>query len=290
MSGLAFELKDVRRSFGRRDVLRGVNGRGGRGRVIGLLGRNGEGKSTLFRVMLDLLQADSGGVRVLDLPADGSGRIRAKVGWVPERPAFHDFMTAADVLAWRARLAPGFSGKRARETAARLSLDLAQRVAGASKGTLAKLAWVCATAHDPELLLLDEPTSGLDALVREQVLDGLVGELQKRGRTILVANHHMEELAGLLDEVWVLSGGVIRAVHDADDLRRGPRRLRGRLKPGADVEGLPVVALRTEGPIVEWAALDESSARAASKHLEAFEESPLPFAQTLALLLQEGPR
>jgi ABC-2 type transport system ATP-binding protein len=275
MSGPALVLEDVRRAFGGKAVLRGVTARAERGRVIGLLGRNGEGKTTLFKILLDLLAADSGRVEVLGLVPDGSAALRAKVGWIPERPQFHDFMTAADVLELRAKLFPRWSSERAAAAAKRLGLDLSVGIAGASKGTLGKLAWVCAVAHDPELLLLDEPTSGLDALVREELLESLVGELHDSGKTILVANHRMEELGGLLDEVWLLADGRIAAVHEVEALRSGARRLRGRLKTGG---------------IEECSALDEAGVRAAAGRFEAFEEMPLPLKDTLALLLKEGSR
>ena len=272
MSGPALVLEDVRRAFAGKPVLRGVTARAERGRVIGLLGRNGEGKTTLFKILLDLLAADSGRVEVLGLVPDGGAAIRASVGWIPERPRFHEFMTAAEVLNLRAEFFPRWSRERAAAAARRLGLDLGVGIAGASKGTLGKLAWVCAVAHDPQLLLLDEPTSGLDALVREELLESLIGELHEGGKTILVANHRMEELGGLLDEVWVLSDGRIVA-HEMQALRSGARRLRGRLKTGG---------------IEECAVLDEAAARAAAGRFEAFEETPLPLQDALAHLLKEG--
>ncbi len=290
MSAAAIHLEDVRRAFGPREVLRGVSGTIERGRVVGLLGRNGEGKTTLFKVLLDLLAADAGRIEVLGARPDGTGALRARVGYVPERPAFHGFMTIAEVLALRARFFPSWNARRASELCARLGLEPALAVAGASKGTLAKLAWVCAAAHEPELFLLDEPTSGLDALVRDDLLEGLVAELQDAGRTILVANHRMEELSGLLDEVWVLREGRIERRVDVDALRTGACRLRGRLKPGARVEGLAGTLLRIEGPLVEVAALEpgQAEAVAAAGRLESLERQPLPLAEAFKILLSEG--
>lgn len=275
VKGPAFSLDGVRRAFDGREVLRGVTAKGERGRVIGLLGRNGEGKTTLFKILLDLLAADSGRVRVLGKAPDGSGAIRARVGWVPERPAFHDFPDAARALELRAALFPRWDRARAAGVARRLGLDLTAPLAGASKGALAKLAWVCATGHDPDLLLLDEPTSGLDALVREELLEGLVGELHEGGKTILIANHRMEELSGLLDEVWVLSGGVVSKIHAMDELRSSGRLLRGRLKGGG---------------VAEAAAVGAAAVRAAAARFESFEESPLPVKDALKHLLEEAPR
>jgi ABC-2 type transport system ATP-binding protein len=271
VSGAAVDLRGVRRSFGGKQVLRGVTARAEYGKVIGLLGRNGEGKTTLFKIMLDLLAADSGSVEVLGEKLNGLGAIRGKVGWVPEKPSFHAFMRVGQVLELRRRFFPAWDDARARRSLRRLELDLDARIEGASKGTLAKLAWVCATAHAPKLLLLDEPTSGLDALVREELLNGLIAELHDAGRTIMVSNHRMEELAGVLDEVWVLSEGRIAATHDVNALRAGAKLLRGRLKGGR---------------LAERAVLTPAAAEAAAAEFETLETAPLPVKDALRELLR----
>lgn len=287
----AIRLAGVTRGFGGKAVLRGVTAMAAAGKVIGLLGRNGEGKTTLFKILLDLLAADSGRVEVLGRVPDGSGALRQLVGFVPERPAYHPFMTIEEVLALRGRFFSSWSAEKARALARQLELDLATPVRGASKGTLGKLAWVCAAAHSPKLYLLDEPTSGLDALVREQMLDQLIGELHGTGATIVVANYRMEELAGVLDELWILAGGVIAGVYDMESLRAEACRITGRLKEGAVVPPeLGVVGMNgVEAPLSAWAAFDRASAErfAAAGLCERLEKSPLPVESALKLLLKK---
>ncbi len=254
----ALSFHGVTRSFGARKALDGASATAEAGKVIGLLGRNGEGKTTLFHVLLDMLAADAGEIDVLGLRPDGSGDIRQRVGHVPERPSFHSHMSAGDVLAFRARLFRNWDAARAAALAKRLGLDLAMRIEGASKGTLGKLAWICAAAHDPALYLLDEPTSGLDALVREEVLSGLVAELGERGRTVIVTSHRMDELAGLLDEVWVMAGGRIAATHAVDALRAEACVVAGRLRSADAPPAVPgAIELGGEGLVRSWAALDK---------------------------------
>jgi ABC-2 type transport system ATP-binding protein len=290
MNALAFRA--VCRSFSGKPVLRDVSAAAETGKVVGLLGRNGEGKTTLLRILLDMLAADSGSIEVLGRRPDGSGAIRSKVGYVPERPAFHDFMTIGEVLDLRRRFFPTWRSDKAADLCRRLGLDLAAKVASASKGTAGKLAWVCAAAHEPELFLLDEPTSGLDALVRDDLLGNLIEELHGKGRTFIIANHRMEELAGLLDEVWVLCGGRLR-VHDAEALRSGARRVTGRLSPEAALpKGLGAARLSREGPLAEFAVFSEPAVRelVSAAGLEDAHAEPLPFDETLKLLLlgQDG--
>jgi len=285
----ALSLSDVRRSFGRKPVLRGISAEAEAGAVIGLLGRNGEGKTTLFKIILDMLAADQGSVAVQGRRPDGTGAIRQHIGYIPERPAFHPFMTVGEVLSLRSRFFARWDEGRARKMCSELELDPGVRVREASKGTLGKLAWVCAAAHDPEVYLLDEPTSGLDALVREKVLDQLIAKLHESGRTILVANHRMEELAGVLDAVWVMRDGRIRSTHSVEDLRTQACRLTGRLKEGARLpKGLPVVPVPGDSPLVELVVFERSMEEMLSRSgaFQRLDRTPLPLEDSLKFLLQ----
>lgn len=284
-------MEGVTRRFGRKEVLRGVTAEAEPGKVIGLLGRNGEGKSTLFKILLDILAADAGSVSVGGMTPDGSGAIRQFVGYMPERPEFHRFMTIEEVFALRGRFFKKWDRRRAAELAKRLELDVRAKVEGASKGMLGKAAMVCALAHDPGILLLDEPTSGLDPIVRDGVLGEIIRELHGTGKTILVSNHRMEEMGGLIDEVWVLAGGRIVATHEVERLRSEACRIVARAKNGAyPGTGLRVVELSNDGPLSEWAAFDADSADRFAKAwgIEAVEREPLPLETSLKLLLKEA--
>lgn len=286
--GNLLSFEGVKRAYGKKQVLRGVSGSVARGRVVGLVGRNGEGKTTLLKIALDLLAPDEGRVSVCGRVPDGSGEIRQLAGYVPERPAFHGFMTFAEELKLRAGLFRNWDAAASAECAKRLGVDLNMRVSDANKGALAKFAWVCAASHRAELLLLDEPTSGLDALVREQVLGELVGRLQDEGKSVLIANHHAEEMGAILDEVWVLAGGTIAGVYDAEHLRRGTRLVKGRRGKGAIPSGARAVHVMEDGALAACAALDEEAARLVveSGAVENAEVSAMDFSGAMKLLLR----
>lgn len=242
----------LRKAFGAKEVLRGLHLGAARGEVVGILGRNGSGKTTLFSILLDLTAADSGETEVLGLRPDGSGRLRGLVGYVPERPAFHPFLTVEAALRLRAGFFSRWDMAKALGLCKKLELDTAARISALSKGGLAKLAWVAAVSHNPELLLLDEPTSGLDYLVRDHILNGLIHELTEGGKTILVANHRMGEMGGILDRVCVLRDGVIAASHAASFLSEQAFRASARLEgPVALPDG--VIPLGGGGALREFA-------------------------------------
>ncbi len=211
--------KDLAKSFGHKKVLNGLDFEAAKGEVIGILGRNGSGKSTLFKILLDLIAPDSGSASVLGMTPDGSGKLRGLIGYVPEKPSFHGFMTVAETLDFRASFFSSWDKAKAAQLCKTLELDTKAKAGDLSKGNTAKLAWICAAAHNPQLLLLDEPTSGLDYLVRDHILGGLVSELADGGRTIIISNHRMGEMGGLLDRVCVLKDGRISADYRADFIK-----------------------------------------------------------------------
>lgn len=288
MNDYILEAKGLKKVFGAKEVLKGLDLSAARGEVVGILGRNGSGKTTLFSILLDLTAPDGGSAEILGLKPDGSGRLRGLIGYVPEKPAFHGFMTAQQVLEFRAGFFPRWDMAKALDLCRKLELDPASRVSAMSKGNLAKLAWIAATAHNPELLLLDEPTSGLDYLVRDHILNGLIHELTEGGRTILVANHRMGEMGGILDRVCVLKDGVIAASHSAAFLSEEAFRAAARLEsPVALPEG--VIALNGSGALREFAVFGR-------ERLEKFkldpafagaEISPLPLEDSFKVLLGE---
>ncbi len=286
---MAIVLDRLKKSFGKKEVLKDITGSIEYGKTVGLLGRNGEGKTTLFRIMLDILAFDQGTVRLENFSPDGSGKIRRIAGYVPERPVFHPFMSVTDVLHFRQRVHPSWDHSLAIETAKHLDLDLTTRIKGASKGTLAKTAWICATAHRPKTLLLDEPTSGLDIIVRDALLTQCIRQQSFEGKTIVIASHHLEDWLNLLDEIWVLSAGVIASRHKLDDLRENALRIKGTLRQQILPEGLKVVEEFRNGNLIAWLTIDpETSQKIQSLSvLDQMEIEPLPLESTLKLLLMQ---
>ncbi|OGS47670.1 MAG: hypothetical protein A3J79_07975 [Elusimicrobia bacterium RIFOXYB2_FULL_62_6] len=280
-------VKGLSKSFGGKKVLDSLDLEAAKGEVIGVLGRNGTGKTTLFKILLDLVAADSGSVSALDLSPDGGGRLRGLIGYVPEKPAFHSFMTVGETLAFRAGFYPGWDKDKAAGLCKKLELDTGLKAGDLSKGTAAKLAWVCAAAHNPALLLLDEPTSGLDYLVRDHILNGLVSELAEGGRTIMISNHRMGEMGGLLDRVCVLKGGKIAAEHSAAFIKTEAFKatVRGGNIPVSD--GVRVIS--RAGSLAEIAVFGRKKLDAlkAEGRINGADISPLDLDAAFKLLLEE---
>ncbi|MFN2612824.1 MAG: ABC transporter ATP-binding protein [Solirubrobacterales bacterium] len=206
----AIELRSLRREFGERPVLHGVDFELGRGKTLAVLGPNGAGKTTLLRILAGLLRPSGGEARVLgaELPRE-SWRLRGRIGWLGHEPLLYRDLSARENLAFAARLyglESGHAERRAEELLELVGLARrgSDRVRDYSRGMLQRVAICRAVLHEPELLLLDEPLSHLDVEARERVkaLIGAGGE-----RTRVLVSHDHEAAVAEADHVLRLAAG-----------------------------------------------------------------------------------
>ena len=233
----------LRKSYGSRVALDGVDLEVRRGEVFGFLGPNGAGKSTLIRILLDLLRPSAGRVEVLGrAPAAGGPALRARMGYLPGELTMTERTTARVLLTHLVALRDGRGADAVEPLAQRLGLDLDRPVRSLSKGTKQKVGLVQAFAHAPELLVLDEPTSGLDPLVQNE-FRAMVGEARERGATVLLSSHVLGEVQDVADRVSVLRAGKVVDTDDVAALRhRAGQRVEVELDgpvPRADLAAVP---------------------------------------------------
>jgi ABC-2 type transport system ATP-binding protein len=206
-------------------ALDGLDLRVPRGAVYAFLGDNGAGKTTTMKILTGLVPPESGRAEILGLNCWGRAHeLRHRVGYMPERPRFYDWMTVADIGWFTASFhRPGFL-PRYREWVDRLGLDQDKRLRDLSKGGYARVGLALALAPDPEVLLLDEPTSGLDLLTRREFLASLV-DLAGTGRTVLISSHSIAELERSCTHVGLLREGKMIISSTLEELRRKVRRI-----------------------------------------------------------------
>ncbi|MFI8368620.1 ATP-binding cassette domain-containing protein [Streptomyces sp. NPDC085466] len=204
----ALSVAGLHKSFGRTHALDGLDLTVAAGEVHGFLGPNGAGKSTTIRVLLGLLRADSGTVRLLggDPWADAVA-LHRRLAYVPGDVTLWRNLSGGEVIDLYGRLR-GTRLDPARRSALieRFELDPTKKGRTYSKGNRQKVALVAAFASDAELLVLDEPTSGLDPLM-EEVFQECVREARDRGRTVLLSSHILSEVETLCDRVSIVRKG-----------------------------------------------------------------------------------
>jgi ABC-2 type transport system ATP-binding protein len=264
------------------------------GSIFALLGDNGAGKSTTIRILNGLTPADYGYARVLGMDAwKHASELRQRVGYVPERPKFYDWMTVAQI-GW---FTSGFQAEgyldRYLELVKQFLLDPKAKLSVLSKGQYAKVGLALALAINPEVLILDEPTSGLDLLVRREFLSSMV-RLAGEGRTILICSHQVAEIERIASHVAFLHAGKALLTAPIEDLRDMMVRVRIRCegsRPNGSALGTVLQEQRVGG---KWQMILRDPNRAALERLRVtpgihdYEEGPLALEEIYCALFAQG--
>jgi ABC-2 type transport system ATP-binding protein len=188
------------------------------GEVVGFLGPNGSGKTTVLRMLVGLISMSRGTARLFGHDvgmADDS--LRSDVGYLPGTLGLYEHMTAADYFLFIAKMRRRDCTRRATELCDRLALDPTQRIKSMSKGTRQKVGVVQAFMHAPKVLLLDEPTSGLDPIVQHAFQD-LLTEVSREGTSVLLSSHVLTEVERLASRVAIVNHGRLVAFERVKDL------------------------------------------------------------------------
>jgi ABC-2 type transport system ATP-binding protein len=213
------DVRALDKSFGSTRAVDGLDLQVARGEVHGFLGPNGAGKSTTIRVLLGLLRADAGTVRLFGAdPWRDAAALHRRLAYVPGDVNLWPNLTGGEVIDLLGRLRGGLVEARRAELLERFELDPTKKGRSYSKGNRQKVALVAALAADVELLVLDEPTSGLDPLM-EAVFTRCVDEFKDSGGTVLLSSHILAEVERLCDRVSIIRNGVTVESGTLADLR-----------------------------------------------------------------------
>lgn len=218
---MILEMKNIRKSFGEKEVLKGVSFRAESGKAFGLLGRNGAGKTTSIRILMGVFPANSGEVLIDGKPIDYD---RVGFGYLPEERGLYPKKTIVNQLTYFAEL-KGMSRKDAVKSVdywlERLGMIeyRNKRLDTLSKGNQQKIQLITALAHDPQIVILDEPFSGLDP-VNAMLLKDVVKEQISQGKIVLFSSHQMSYIEEFCDSIAIINAGKVVLDGDLHNIKR----------------------------------------------------------------------
>jgi len=218
---MILELRNIEKSFGEKKVLTGVSFKAEGGKAFGLLGRNGAGKTTSIRILMDVFPANSGEVLIDGQPIDYN---KIGIGYLPEERGLYPKKIIIDQLTYFAEL-KGMSRKEAVKAIdywlERLGMTeyRNKKLETLSKGNQQKIQLITALAHNPDIVILDEPFSGLDP-VNAMLLKDVVKEQIANGKIVLFSSHQMSYIEEFCDSIAILNNGVVALHGDLHDIKR----------------------------------------------------------------------
>lgn len=207
---MKLEVKEIRKSFGEKEVLHGVSFEVESGKALGLLGRNGAGKTTTIRILMDVFHANSGEIRI-----DGRKFVPSEyqIGYLPEERGLYPKRTIIEQMVYLAQLR-GLNRKTAETNAKRWlnRLEVAEyetrKLETLSKGNQQKVQLAATLVADPDIVILDEPFSGLDP-VNSQILKDVVNELIADGKLVIFSSHQMSYVEEFCDNIAIINQGEV---------------------------------------------------------------------------------
>ncbi|GBG06040.1 ABC transporter ATP-binding protein [Paenibacillus agaridevorans] len=210
------QLKDVVKRYGTKPALSGVSFEVGPGKIIGLLGSNGSGKTTIMKLAAGLMQPTSGSVAVCGLPTGKYSK--ACTAFMPDKPLTESWMKVRDAIAFSRDLYPDFDDAKARDMLSFMQLNPDDKTTSLSKGMNERLQLTLTISRNAKLYLLDEPIGGVDPVARDKILDAIV-QYYNEESSLIISTHLVRDIERIFDEVLFIKEGKV-ALHEAvDDLR-----------------------------------------------------------------------
>lgn len=210
-------IKKLNKDFDDKHILKDINLKIQNGRIIGLLGKNGMGKTTLIKLINDLLTPTSGEILIKgNKPGVESKRI---ISYLPERTYLDKSMTIGEIFKYFEEFYENFNKDKAIKLLKDLDLDINLKVNKLSKGMQEKLQLILVMSRDAELYILDEPLSGVDPATRDYILDTILSNFNE-GASIIISTHLISDIERILDEVIFIDKGKITLQSGTDELRK----------------------------------------------------------------------
>ncbi len=227
MTDAIARFTNVTKRFGDTEALRDLTLSVPQGSVLGLLGRNGAGKSTALRCLVGLERPDGGEIRVLDRdPLRFDVPTRQRIGYLAEEGVPFPAATTEQMIGLCAPLYPAWNGVLAEQVLARFDIDPRRKLRDLSLGQRRAVALMLAVCPQPELLILDEPAANLDAVVRRDFLQTVLSCVGDARRTVIFSSHILSDVERIADRIAILHRGRLLLERPLDELKEQVRRLR----------------------------------------------------------------
>ena len=210
------EINNLNKSFDNKEILKDINLSIQSGKIIGLLGKNGVGKTTLIKLINDLLTPTSGEILIKGQKI--GVETKKVISYLPERTYLNKHMKVSEVISYFEDFYDNFDSEKAKKLLKDLDLDINQKLTKMSKGMQEKVQLVLVMSRNADLYVLDEPLGGVDPATRDYILDTILSNFNENA-SVIISTHLISDIEKILDEVIFIDKGQIVLQSDADKLR-----------------------------------------------------------------------
>jgi ABC-2 type transport system ATP-binding protein len=217
------EVSRISKSFNGKFVVNDISFNILPGEIFGLIGPNGSGKTTIIRMLLDIIRPDSGAIRMRDSKL--SEEMKDKIGYLPEERGLYRKLTVMDTLMYLSALKNKTNKERTEELLEIMGMlsHKDKKISELSKGMQQKIQIIAAIIHDPDIIILDEPFSGLDPVNMKLVQDMML-DLKKEGKTILISTHMMDKVEHMCDRIFMIHRGAMVLYGSMEEIKARYRK------------------------------------------------------------------
>ncbi len=215
------EINDICKSYDDKLVLKNINLKISSGKIVGLLGKNGTGKTTLIKLINDLLTPDSGEILVKGKKIGVD--TKKVISYLPERTYLNKNMKITEIIEYFNDFYNNFDSKKAEKLLKDLDLDINQKLSKMSKGMQEKVQLVLVMSRKADLYILDEPLGGVDPATRDYILDTILNNFNENA-SVIISTHLISDIERILDEVVFIDKGEIILQSDAEVLRKKEKK------------------------------------------------------------------
>ncbi len=211
------EISGLNKSFDDKEILKDINLSISKGKIVGLLGKNGVGKTTLIKLINDLLTPTSGEILIKGQKI--GVETKKIISYLPERTYLNKQMKVSEVISYFEDFYENFDSTKAKKLLKDLNLDINQKLSKMSKGMQEKVQLVLVMSRNADLYVLDEPLGGVDPATRDYILDTILSNFSENA-SVIISTHLISDIEKILDEVIFIDKGQVVLQSDADKLRK----------------------------------------------------------------------
>ena len=210
------EVKKLNKTFGKKEILKNINFNIDSGKIVGLLGKNGAGKTTIIKLINDLLTPSSGEILIKGKRVGVESK--KVISYLPERTYLNKQMKVYEIINYFKDFYDDFDEEKAKKLLLDLDLNINENLSKMSKGMQEKVQLVLVMSRNADLYILDEPLGGVDPATRDYILDTILSNFNE-GASVIISTHLISDIERILDEVIFIDKGELILQSDADKLR-----------------------------------------------------------------------